>query len=196
MSKKSALLSKFELFRGNGGGIETWISESIPDAVVETLSDCERQNIPFEILNQLLILSHEAGMTYSFFEFYFLTDPHAAGRYWYDPKKFPEFDSKFLESTAIVSLDHLQWGLHRLYIDGLLYFGNIRECYRTLRSFSKGELETFFAGKIYDTSELKGRSEYLPLNVIAKDERYLIAEVACKTYAPADRSVPGLMEYI
>jgi len=141
-------------------------------------------------------LSHEAGMTYSFFEFYFLTDPHAAGLYWYDPKKLAGFDPRFLKATAIVSLNHLQWGLHRLYIDGLLYFGNIRECYRTLRSFSKAQLEGFFAGKIYDTGELKSRSEYLPLNVIAKDERYLIAEVACKTYAPADQSVPGLMEYI
>jgi len=34
------------------------------------------------------------------------------------------------------------------------------------------------------------------LNSIAKDERYLIAEVACKTYAPADQSVPKLIDYI
>lgn len=196
MTKKVAILSEFELFRGNGGGIEAWFSDSIPDSVIERLSDCEKQNIPFEILNQLLILSHEAGMSYGFFEFYFLTDPHSIGASWYDPKKLPEFEPAFLSSTAIVSLKHLRWGLRRLYTDGLLYFGNIRECYRALRGLSKSELHAFFKRKVYDARELQDRSGYLPLNHIAKDERYLIAEVACKTYAPADQSVPSLLEYI
>jgi hypothetical protein len=196
MSKKSALLSEFELFRGNGGGIEAWFSETMPDVVVDSLTDCDKRNIPFEILNQLLILSHEAGMSFAFFEYYFLRDPHSCRLSWYDPKKLPEFDQRYLTATAIVSLGHLRWGLRRLYTDGLLYFGNIRECYRTLRGLSKVQLEDFFKQRIYDAEELRSRSDYLPLNDIAKDERYLIAEVACKTYAPADESVPTLMEYI
>ncbi len=196
MSKKSALLGEFELFRGNGGGIEAWFSESTPDAVVDRLSDCEKQSIPFEILNQLLILSHEAGMSYGFFEFYFLTDPHPKGASWYDPKKLPDFDKSFLRSRAIISLPHLKWGLRRLYIDGLLYFGNIRECYRNLRSLTNVQLENFFKSRLYDANDLRSRSDYLPLNHIAKDDRYLIAEVACKTYAPADQSMPKLLDYI
>jgi len=196
MSKKSDLLDEFELFRGNGGGIEGWFSESIPDVVVDRLSDCEKQNIPFEILNQLLILSHEAGMSYDFFEYYFLRDPHANGLSWYDPKNLPDFDQRFLGAKAIVSLPHLRWGLRRLYTDGLLYFGNIRECYRRFRALSKSDLEQFFRTKLFDANDLRSRSEYLPLNSIAKDERYLIAEVACKTYAPADQSVPKLIDYI
>ncbi|MDD1531552.1 hypothetical protein C7U92_30650 [Bradyrhizobium sp. WBOS7] len=196
MLDKAGLLKEFELFSGNGGGIEAWFSETMPDVVANHLCNCEVRNIPFEILNQLLILSHEAGMSYGFFNFYFLSNPHPVGAYWYDPKKLPEFDEKFLEASAIINLSHLKWGLHRLYTDGLLYFGNIRECYRSLRGLSKAQLEDFFRARIHDTNDLTSRSDYLPLNHIAKDERYLIAEVACKTYAPADRSMPSLLEYI
>jgi hypothetical protein len=196
MSGKSQLLDEFELFRGNGGGIEGWFSENIPDTVVSVLSDCENHNISLEVLNQLLILSHEGGMTFGFFEFYFLTNPHDRGVYWYDPKKLPEFEERFLGSTAIVSRRQLKWGLKRLYIDGLLYFGNIRQCYRALRSLSKDQLESFFRDRVYDVADFKIRGDYLTLEDITKDDRYLIAEVACKTYAPADESLPSLLEYI
>jgi hypothetical protein len=196
MSAKSQLLDEFELFRGNGGGIEGWFSENIPDTVVSVLSDCENHNISLEVLNQLLILSHEGGMTFGFFEFYFLTNPHDRGVYWYDPKKLPEFEERFLGSTAIVSRRQLKWGLKRLYIDGLLYFGNIRQCYRALRSLSKDQLESFFRDRVYDVADFKIRGDYLTLEDITKDDRYLIAEVACKTYAPADESLPSLLEYI
>jgi hypothetical protein len=196
MSKKASLLTEFELFRGNGGGIESWFSDKIDDTVVDVLSDCDKRPISFEVFNQLLILSHEGGITFSFFEFYFLSDPHTGGLYWYDPKKLPGFEERFLKSKAIVSLSHLRWGLMRLYIDGLLYFGNIRQCYRTLRSFSKEQFEAFFRDQICSTVELMSRGDYLPLEPIAKDDRYLIAEVACKTYAPADDSMPDLLEFI
>src|SRR6266481_1320957 len=104
MSDKSTLLSEFELFRGNGGGIEAWFSDEIPDLVVDVLSKCEHSPISLEVLNQLLILSHEGGMTYSCFKFYFLSDPHRKGISWYDPKKLPEFNEQYLESSAITSL--------------------------------------------------------------------------------------------
>lgn len=196
MSDKSKLLDEFELFRGNGGGIESWFSDDIPDSVIAPLTKCEQHHVSLEVLNQLLILSHEAGMTYSFFKFYFLTDPHEQGLSWYDPKKLSEFDESFLQASAITSLRHLKWGLMRLYIDGLLFFGNIRQCYRSLRAMSMGELESFFLDRLYNTGELKSRSDFLPLEEIAKDDRYLIAEVACKTYAPADNSLPALLDYI
>jgi hypothetical protein len=93
-------------------------------------------------------------------------------------------------------LNHLKWGLKRLYIDGLLYFGNIRQCYRTLRSLNEIQLHDFFRRKVLDAGALTGRSEHLPLTNIAKDDRYLIAETACKTYAPADESMPDLIEFI
>jgi hypothetical protein len=45
MSTKSDLLSSFELFRGNGGGIEAWFTDRIPETVVEVLTDCEKNPI-------------------------------------------------------------------------------------------------------------------------------------------------------
>jgi hypothetical protein len=90
VSTKSNILSEFELFRGNGGGIEAWFSDDIPDTVIDVLSNCEKQPISCEVLNQLLILSHEAGMSHRFFDFYFHYDPHPDGASWYDPKKLPE----------------------------------------------------------------------------------------------------------
>jgi hypothetical protein len=95
MSPKSKLLSEFELFRGNGGGIEAWFTETIPDTVVEVLGNCEGSHISCEVLNQLLILSHEAGVSRGFFEYYFNYDPHPNGCSWYDPKKLPEFEPDF-----------------------------------------------------------------------------------------------------
>ena len=144
MSNRNKLLNELELFTGNGGGIEGWLSDSTPDQVLDVLMDCEKQRISREVLNQLLILSHEAGVSRGFFEFYFCYDPHANGESWYDPKNFPEFDPTFLISNEIVSLRQLKWGLRRLYTDALLYFGNIRQAYRYLRSKPKETLRTFF----------------------------------------------------
>ena len=133
MSAKTDLLSAFELFRGNGGGIEAWFTDRIPDTVVDVLRNCDQAPISREVLNQLLILSHEAGMSPGFFDFYFLYDPHAEGGSWYDPKKLPEFEERFLTATQLISLKHLKWGLRRFYMDALLSFGNIRQAYRILR---------------------------------------------------------------
>src|SRR5262245_42153308 len=115
MSDKAKLISEFELFRGNGGGIEAWFSDRIPDTVVEVLLNCDKRPISCEVLNQLLILSHEGGVSKGFFDFYFLYDPHADGYSWYDPKKLPEFEERFLNATELLSLNHLKWGLRRLY---------------------------------------------------------------------------------
>ena len=134
MSIKSQILTEFELFRGNGGGIEAWFTQDIPDTVVDVLANCESRPISCEVLNQLLILSHEAGMSRGFFHFYFQHDPHPDGGSWYDPKALPEFEPRFLSSTELVSLKHLKWGLRRFYMDALLSFGNIRQAYRTLRN--------------------------------------------------------------
>jgi hypothetical protein len=196
MSNRDYILREMAFFRGNGEGIESWFSESISDVVIEALADCEKRPISVEILNQLLILSHEGGVSRGFFEFYFLLNPHSQGVYWYNPSKLSEFDQSFLQSSHLTSLNHLKWGLKRLYIDGLLYFGNIRQCYRTLRSLNGNQLHDFFGSKVLNARALTERSEHLPLTTIAKDDRYLIAETACKTYAPADESMPDLIEFI
>jgi hypothetical protein len=196
MSTKDDLLREMAFFRGNGEGIESWFSEKISDIAVEVLANCEKKPIGLQVLNQLLILSHEGGISEGFFRFYFLSNPHTRDAYWYNPEKLPEYDPTFLSSSHLKSLRHLKWGLTRLYIDGLLYFGNIRQCYRTLRGLDFDQLETFFRSKAFKTTALIRRNEHLPLTNIAKDDRYLIAETACKTYAPADESMPDLIEFI
>jgi hypothetical protein len=35
-----------------------------------------------------------------------------------------------------------------------------------------------------------------PLEQIARDDRYLIAEIACKTYDPSDTDLPSLTEFM
>ncbi len=196
MSNKDKILSEFDLFRGNGGGIESWFSDEMPEVVADVLNECDSKPISLEVLNQLLILSHEGGMTPDFFNFYFLSDPHPGGLSWYDPKKIKGFEDRFLRSKEIVSLEHLRWGLTRIYTDALLHFGNIRQSYRTLRSMNTDRLKLFFSEKNFQVSDLTSRANYLPLEEIAKDDRYLIAEVACKTYAPADGTLPDLVSHI
>lgn len=72
--------------------------------------------------------------------------------------------------------------MYRLYVDSLLWFGNIRTAFRKLRTLDGNELHIFFAARRIDTSLIKGRGPALPLQPIAKDDRYLIAEMACKSY--------------
>jgi hypothetical protein len=50
MSNKKKILQEFELFRGNGGGIEGWFSDSIPEVVADVLSGCEKNHITLEVL--------------------------------------------------------------------------------------------------------------------------------------------------
>ena len=68
MSAKDDILREMAFFKGNGEGIESWFSEKLSDVAVEVLSNCEKRPIGVEILNQLLILSHEGGVSEGFFK--------------------------------------------------------------------------------------------------------------------------------
>jgi hypothetical protein len=64
----------------------------------------------------------------------------------------------------------------------MLFFGNVRQAFRTLRNMTTSEFKTFFSGSIFDTDKIKLRGPALPLNPIPRDDRYLISEMACKSY--------------
>ena len=194
MSDRAKIISEFELFRGNGGGIEAWFTDRIPDTVVDVLLNCEKRPISSEVLSQLLILSHEGGVSRGFSEFYFSYDPHPDGHSWYDPKKLPEFEERFIGANELLNINHLKWGLRRLYIDALLHFGNIRQAFRTLRTKDKLGIILSLTKQRFNTKDMISRGSGLPLETIAQDDRYLIAEIACKTYDPADTSMPLLIE--
>ena len=131
-------------------------------------------------LNQLLVLANEAPTGDDFFRYYWLG---ASNKHPYDVRSLPGFSEEFLTSKGvIISLAHLKWGLYRLYVDGLLHFGNVRTAFRSLRDLSFVEIEAFFARRRFDTEAIKRRGPSLPIKSISKDNRYLISEMACKSY--------------
>ena len=82
-------------------------------------------------------------------------------------------------------------------MDALLSFGNIRQAYRALRNLKgKHEVRAQTSRCAFNTKEMIARGSGLPLEPIARDDRYLIAEIACKTYDPADSDLPSLTEFM
>ena len=47
---------------------------------------------------------------------------------------------------------------------------------------TRPELVSFFGSRKFKTDIIKNRGPALPLESIAKDDRYLISEMACKSY--------------
>jgi len=82
--------------------------------------------------NQLLALSHRADVSEGFFRFYWLSEP----RYPYDVTRVPRHHPTYKAVDRILSIDQLYWGLYRIYVDCLLFFGSIRDGYRALRTLS------------------------------------------------------------
>ena len=130
-------------------------------------------------LNQLLAFGHEAPVSDDFFRYYWLEAPL---EHPYSARSLPDFDANWLTAPGIVSLPHLKWGLYRIFIDGLLWFGNVRTAFGKLRSLSAAEIRDFFRERRFQTEVIRERGPALPLQMIAKDDRYLVAEMACKSY--------------
>ena len=65
---------------------------------------------------------------------------------------------------------------------------DVRTAFRKLRVLTTQELQTFFGKRRVHTDTIKSRGPALPLTVIPKDDRYLISEMACKSY---DESADG-----
>lgn len=179
MYTKEQILDSMALYRVEGGGIGSWLTVETSDTVFQRLGAIDSDPLPAVQLNQLLVLAHEAPVSDGFFKYYWLDCPD---HHPYSVRALPHFRSTWSRETAITSLNHLAWGLHRLYVDGLLYFGNVRTAFRTLRNLSYTELQEFFSAKRIDTEAIKRRGPPLPLRSIPRDKRYLISEMACKSY--------------
>ncbi len=131
-------------------------------------------------LNQLLVLSEAASISDGFFMYYWRSTPDHP----YNVKSIEGFDSRWLANgdLVIASLEHLRWGLYRLYVDALLYFGNVKAGYEALRSLNLGQIMEFFRDKRFDTDAIAARGPALQLNSINRDDRHQISEMACKTF--------------
>ncbi len=160
------------------------LAQRPPDEVFNRLSKIKKEPLSREELNQLLILSHEAGVSDGFFEYYWLTAPSSHP---YDVTLIPEYQKKWINNSQtnnskIHSLNHLYWGFYRLYVDSLLYFGNVRTGYRSLRTKTEDELKDFFKPSRFDTAKMKNRGQTLRLKSIPKDKRYFISETVSKSF--------------
>lgn len=187
------ILERFALLSGTSAGIETWLTKDTNPEVFERLNKIDENPLSKVQLDQLLVLAHEAGVSDGFFEYYWLTAPPSHP---YDVTRIPNFKPNLREGTVIQSLDHLGWGLYRLYVDALLFFGNIRSGYRYLRSKTATELEEFFKAKKFDTAAIKKRGPALALAAIPKDNRYLISEIACKSHGATNQTTTQLQKVL
>lgn len=177
---KQYILERFQLFQGGTGGLDSWIGSETPDEVFDALADLEAHPLSRARLNQLLTLAHEAPVSQPLFAYYWLSAPEHP----YDVSSVPCYDQRWIDSKNIHSIDQLYWGLYRFYMDALLYFGSIRTAYQQLRQLSEDDLHSFFMSQRLD--RLADRDEPLPLSSIAKDKRYLISEMACKSFDVMD----------
>jgi hypothetical protein len=180
MKSKTEILEAFSLFSVPGGGIGSWLTEQTHSDVFDRLGRIDEEPLPAVQLNQLLVMGHEAPVGDGFFRYYWMQAPE---EHPYSVREVPGFSDEWLQSKGMItSLAHLKWGLYRLYIDALLYFGNVRTAFRRLRDLSVEEITSLLSSERFDTAAIKRRGPPLPLKPIAKDSRYLISEMACKSY--------------
>jgi hypothetical protein len=184
---KERILDQFNLFVMGLDGIGGWLGPNTDQRVFDRLDRVDREPLAKVQLNQLLAFGHEAPVSDDFFRYYWLSAPDFHP---YDVKGVAGFDHAWLDLNAIVSLVHLHWGLYRLFTDALLYFGNVRTAYRKLRALTATELEAFFRRRRFDTEAIKSRGPSLPPTAIPKDDRYLISEMACKSYGDGGADGP------
>jgi hypothetical protein len=157
--------------------------------ILERLRDIESHPLTITHTNQLLHLNHEAGMTDGCFRYYFLdeplTHPYPVNRVL---NALPP-----INKLCIGSLAQLDWGLRRMYIDALLYWGNVRSAYRYLRTKMYDELVSIFAGHRFPSNAMKGRGDTLPLSAIPDGDRYLISEIAGTLLQAEQGQAPDLV---
>src|SRR5215471_18656945 len=165
---KEMILKEFQLFSLGTDGIGGWITSQTDELVFQRLSGIQVQPLTKVQLNQLLAFGHEAPVSDDFFRYYWLEAPV---EHPYEVSQLPDFEQEWLKCSAITSLAHLKWGLYRIFMDALLYFGSVRTAYRKLRPMTRAELTAFFAKRRFDTDLIKARGPALPLQPIPKDTR-------------------------
>ena len=169
-----------DLFAGGTGGIDDWLIGDRAQIVCERLCRLGNEPLSCSQLNQLLALSHQAEVSEGFFKFYWASaEPHV-----YDVTLVPCYHPSYASLDQILTVDQLRWGLYRLYVDALLFYGTIENGYRELRNKDYQTLIRGFQARRFDTDRMVHRGKPLPLGAISKDDRYLIAEQACKTFDP------------
>jgi hypothetical protein len=179
---KEELAKTYSLFTfGRAPGLGRMFSPDMHEEVYRHLSGLDGTPISKVQLNQLFVISQAASVSDGYFRYYWRDVPDHT----YDLRALEiSFKNLWVNGSdqQIVSHDHFKWGLYRAFIDGLLYFGNVEAGFNYLRSLTFEELSEFFSRKRFDTKAISARGPALGLQDIAKDDRYLISEMACKTF--------------
>ncbi len=150
-------------------------------AASRLLDSLEEGSLSWAKLNQIMHLCSQAGMSQGFYKYYFLTNPKHhpyKTEHIFEDKEYkpPE------EKTEVYNLEQLNWGVRRFIVDSMLYWGNFRQAYRDLRDKSYDDIEHIFKHFCLDKQSLVHRGAVVPPENIPRDERYLITEMACKTF--------------
>lgn len=190
---KETLLEEFKLFSLGSGGIGSWLTKDADIEIFDRFDKIEESPIKKVQLNQLLVMGHEAPVSNGFFKYYWCDIP--AGHP-YDVQTVEYFPSESIGRDQILSLKEFKWGMARLFIDSLLYWGNVRTGYRELRNLSHKQLVELFNNKRYKIEDILSRGPSLELENIAKDKRYLISEMACKSYEAKEDVEEDLKELL
>ena len=180
----------------NSTGIEMFLSakslsEESENIISKRLSEIEDNPISFMQLRQMFVLNGYQGFTSGFFYYYWTakdTDKHP-----YDVTKVEGYDDEYKYISNVNSLQQLKWGLYRLYIDSLLFFGDINFGYTHFCKLNNEELHSCFDEKRYD---IRDKREFLEFEPIDKNDRYLISEMACKTYEIDADSTESLLQLL
>jgi hypothetical protein len=185
MTSYDDVLKTFDTFAVGTGGIGGWIGPHTDAIVLERIRQLDASPLSHAQLNQLLILGREAPVSEGFFKYYWLSTDHAP----YDVKALEDYPGD-ITGFQIVNALHLRWGLRRIFVDCLLFFGNVRSGFRSLRQRSETELRLYFRRHCHDFARMQARGAALTLRGIPKDNRYLISEMACKSFgdAPSTKS--------
>ena len=158
------------------------------ERILARLALIDSQPLTHSQLNQLLHLSHQAGMTEDFFRYYFLETPVG------HPYQVAAPPIELPHVPAITSTAQLRWGLERFAVDAALYWGDFRNAYRALRELTYDELVLLFFEKCLPTNWMRLRGPVMPLQPIAIPDRHLVSELAGKALDAPAASGPSLLE--
>jgi hypothetical protein len=175
--------ARLALFTGDTGGIDSWLTGDNAARIDARLAQLPNEPLSLALLNQLLALSQQPAVSRAFFEYYWCSAPVHP----YRVEDLPDYDASYVRFDRIVSIEQLRWGLYRIYVDSLLYFGTIRHGFHALREKSRDELDQFFRTKMFEPDGLIARGEPISPISIPNDDRYLIGELACKSFEPSDQ---------
>jgi hypothetical protein len=131
---------RLSLFTGDTGGIDSWLTGDNATRIHERLAQLPNEPLSLALLNQLLALSQQPAVPRAFFDYYWCSAPVHP----YRVEDIPDFDISFTRFDRISSIEQLRWGLYRIYVDSLLYFGTIRHGFHVLREMNQDELHEFF----------------------------------------------------